>query len=92
MKFFAHLMMFSLGMLCILYLMNLTFGFEPLQDNLPLIGNLDELGVSAILLSVLSYFGLDTTVVGRGLRSWVDGKKRLAGSKAGEETRGLPER
>ncbi len=49
-----------LGLLSILYIMNPTAGiFELIPDNLPLIGNLDELAASTLLLSCLSYFGID---------------------------------
>lgn len=49
-----------LGLLSILYILNPTAGiFELIPDNLPLIGNLDELAASTLLLSCLSYFGID---------------------------------
>ncbi len=49
-----------LGLLSILYIINPTAGiFELIPDNLPLIGNLDELAASTLLLSCLSYFGID---------------------------------
>lgn len=49
-----------LGLVSILYIINPTFGiFELIPDNLPLVGNLDELAASTLLLSCLSYFGID---------------------------------
>ncbi|MDH3609271.1 MAG: DUF1232 domain-containing protein, partial [Gammaproteobacteria bacterium] len=44
----------------ILYIINPTAGiFELIPDNLPFVGNLDELAASTLLLSCLSYFGID---------------------------------
>jgi len=49
-----------LGLLSVLYIINPTAGiFELIPDNLPLVGNLDELAASTLLLSCLSYFGID---------------------------------
>ena len=49
-----------LGVLMLLYIVNLTFGvFELLPDNLPVVGNLDEATATALLLGCLSYFGID---------------------------------
>ena len=49
-----------LGLLSILYIINPTAGiFELIPDNLPFVGNLDELAASTLLLSCLSYFGID---------------------------------
>ena len=51
---------FIVGALSAMYLINPTAGvFELLPDNIPLIGNLDEAGAVALLLSSLRYFGLD---------------------------------
>ena len=51
---------FIVGALSAMYLLNPTAGvFELLPDNIPLIGNLDEAGAVALLLSSLRYFGLD---------------------------------
>ncbi|MEM7396743.1 MAG: YkvA family protein [Verrucomicrobiota bacterium] len=47
------------GGFSLLYLLNPTMGFDLIPDNLPVIGNLDEAAVTAILLSCLAYFGLD---------------------------------
>lgn len=42
-----------------LFLSNLTFGIVEIPDNLPFVGNLDEVLVSAILFSCLSYLGIN---------------------------------
>ena len=44
------------------FLLNMGAGvFFEIPDNIPVIGNLDEAAATALLLSVLSYFGLDLT-------------------------------
>ncbi len=49
-----------IGVLSFLYLINPTAGFfELLPDNIPLVGNLDEVTATTLLLAVLSYFGVD---------------------------------
>jgi uncharacterized membrane protein YkvA (DUF1232 family) len=49
-----------LGLLSLIYIINPTAGFiEFIPDNLPIIGNLDEVAATALLLSCLSYFGID---------------------------------
>ena len=53
-------MVFCLGLLATIYILNPTAGFfEIIPDNLPLIGNLDEATAVALLLMCLSYFGID---------------------------------
>lgn len=48
------------GLLSTLYLVNPGAGiFELIPDNVPLIGNLDEAGATALLLACLRYFGFD---------------------------------
>jgi hypothetical protein len=42
-----------------LCLSNLTFGVVEIPDNLPFVGNLDEVLASAILFSCLSYLGIN---------------------------------
>jgi len=50
----------ALGAVCAFYLINPTLGvFELIPDNIPVFGNLDEAGAAALLISCLSYFGLD---------------------------------
>ncbi|XLQ19874.1 MAG: DUF1232 domain-containing protein [Candidatus Moraniibacteriota bacterium] len=48
------------GIVAFIYLLNPTFGvFELLPDAMPVIGNLDEAGATALLLASLAYFGID---------------------------------
>ena len=42
-----------------LYLLNLSMGFLEIPDNLPIVGNLDEVAVSAFFYGCLSYLGID---------------------------------
>ena len=50
----------GLALLSLLYIINPTAGlWEILPDNLPLIGNLDELTASLILFNAFQYFGFD---------------------------------
>ncbi len=54
------LVVFCLGLLATLYILNPTAGvLEIIPDNLPLIGNLDEAAAVALLLMCLKYFGVD---------------------------------
>jgi hypothetical protein len=54
--------MVFLGFVSILYLLNFTFGLiEFLPDALPFVGNLDEVVMTGLLLSVFKYFGIDLT-------------------------------
>ena len=49
-----------LGLFCLVYLLNPGAGiFELLPDNLPFIGNLDEVAAMAGLLICLRYFGIE---------------------------------
>ncbi len=49
-----------LGCAATFYLINPGAGiFELLPDNLPFIGNLDEVGATALLFACLRYFGID---------------------------------
>ena len=44
------------------YLLNIGAGiFELLPDNLPIVGNLDELAAASLLFASLKYFGIDLT-------------------------------
>lgn len=49
----------------ILYLLNLSMGIVEIPDNLPFIGNLDEVVVSTFLLACLRYLGIDLIPFGR---------------------------
>ena len=67
----------------VLFLLNLGLGvlFE-IPDNLPLIGNLDEVAAAAILLTCLRYLGLDLLPFGSRRRKVFDtvmNAKRLKG-------------
>lgn len=56
------LLVVIIGAIAALYLLNPTAGIvEFLPDNIPVIGNLDEAGATAILISCLAYFGIDLT-------------------------------
>lgn len=45
-----------LVIVCIVYLINPTFGvFELIPDNLPIIGNIDEVFVAGLLLSLVNF-------------------------------------
>jgi len=60
MKFLKDLIISVLGVLSALYLLNIYAGvIEVLPDNIPLLGNLDEVAATALLLNCLAYFGLD---------------------------------
>lgn len=51
---------FCLGLVALIYLLNPTAGFfELIPDNIPIIGNLDEVAAGALLLMCLRYFGYD---------------------------------
>lgn len=55
-----NFLVLAAGGLAVLYLINPTLGFfEFIPDNLPLIGNLDEVAATALLLNALHYFGVD---------------------------------
>jgi hypothetical protein len=60
MKKIKDLIVISLGTLSVIYLLNFDAGiFEFIPDNFPLIGNLDEVAATALLLKCLAYFGYD---------------------------------
>lgn len=60
MKAIKHVIVFCLGILSALYLLNIGAGvIELIPDNIPIIGNLDEAAATVILLNCLAYFGLD---------------------------------
>jgi uncharacterized membrane protein YkvA (DUF1232 family) len=48
------------GVFAFVYLLNPTAGFlEFIPDNIPVVGNLDEAGATALLIASLGYFGID---------------------------------
>ena len=48
------------GIISLVYIINPTAGFiELIPDNFPIVGNLDEAAATVLLLSCLSYFGID---------------------------------
>lgn len=51
------------------FLSNLTFGVIEVPDNLPFVGNLDEVLVSAIFFSCLSYLGINVIPTSLSRRS-----------------------
>lgn len=54
------LLIWSIGILSGLYLLNPGFGvFELIPDAIPFVGNLDEATAAFLLLSSLAYFGID---------------------------------
>lgn len=60
MKPLKSLVVFLLGLAATFYLVNPGAGiFELIPDNLPFLGNLDEVGATALLLACLRYFGID---------------------------------
>lgn len=49
-----------LGILSLMYLLNIGVGFfELIPDNIPFVGNLDEATATMLLLNCLHYFGVD---------------------------------
>lgn len=61
------------GIICIVYLLNPDAGvLELIPDNIPVIGNLDEVAATILLLKVLKYFRWDIF----GLFSAVSSKKQ----------------
>lgn len=54
--------MLLVGIFATLYLINFGFGIiEILPDTLPFIGNVDEVLVTGVLISVLEYFDINIT-------------------------------
>jgi hypothetical protein len=44
--------------LSLLFLANLSFGLLEIPDNLPIVGNIDEVFVTGVLIACLSRFGI----------------------------------
>jgi len=60
MRFIKSLFVFLAGLFALLYLLNFGGGIiEFIPDNVPIIGNLDEVTATILLLNCLAYFGLD---------------------------------
>jgi len=52
----------AIGAIAGIYLLNPGAGFvELIPDALPIVGNLDEAGAVAILITILRYYGIDPT-------------------------------
>jgi len=73
------------GIICAIYLLNPGFGWiELLNDNLPLIGNLDEATAMAVLLACARYFGFDlSTFLGKRKSSLDLSMQQTRSSKEG---------
>ncbi len=52
---------FLIGALAFVYLLNFTIGIFELPDNLPFIGNMDEGLATLLFINALKYFGIDVT-------------------------------
>jgi hypothetical protein len=60
MKALKGLLTLGSGLLAAIYLANPGAGLiEIIPDNIPIIGNLDEVGATLIFLNCLAYFGID---------------------------------
>lgn len=60
MRFVKGLLVLLVGALSAAYLANVGAGvIELIPDNIPVIGNIDEVGVVILFLKCLSYFGID---------------------------------
>ena len=68
MRVVKSLFVFASGVLATLYLLNIGAGVvELIPDNIPIIGNLDEVAATVLLLNCLAYFGIDLRPAGRRL-------------------------
>ena len=74
---FKDVLVFLVGLLSFIYLLNPTCGvFELIPDNLPLVGNLDEAGATMLLLYAFRYFGYDIINVLNNLNTRNDFRRR----------------
>lgn len=67
-------------MLSVLYLSNITMGIIEIPDNLPLIGNLDEVFFSGVLFASLARFGINLPVGQRRILIKTDSNNPTHGS------------
>ena len=59
-SFAKSAVVFGLGLLSAVYLINPTAGIvELIPDNFPIIGNLDEAAATILIIRCLAYFGID---------------------------------
>jgi len=63
---------FLLGLISLIWLLNPPI-IGTLDDNIPLIGNLDEAAAALILINCLKYFGFDLTRIFQAGKRGVDG-------------------
>lgn len=62
MRLIKEMVILAVGAIALLYLINPTAGLiELIPDVVPVVGNLDEAGATALLLAVLGYYGIDLT-------------------------------
>ncbi len=68
------------GVVSIIYVLNPTAGvLELIPDNIPVLGNLDEAAAIVIILSCLSYIGVELTgVLGDAVRNAAEAKGQKA--------------
>jgi hypothetical protein len=59
-----------------IYLLNFTMGIFEIPDNLPIIGNLDEVAAAVWLIASLKHFGIDLTDFLLPRQSMREGKKQ----------------
>lgn len=70
MKALNGLLVIASGLLAAIYLANPGAGvIEFIPDNIPIIGNLDEMGATLILLNCLGYFGINLNRAANSKRS-----------------------
>ena len=81
--FLNSLIIGAIGVVSAIYLLNPTFGFDFIPDNLPIIGNLDEATAAALLISALAYFGID---LGRLFGKAKEHDKRSKTTRQGSNT------
>ena len=61
-RLFKEMVILGVAAVALLYLINPTAGFlEFIPDNLPIVGNLDEVAATTILLATMRYYGFDPT-------------------------------